>query len=94
MDDLIVSRKPWDDVWKWIAIGMTGAFFGLLLGQYTPNRNIVTTDQLNQHIATETQSFGSINEKLDTITDYVNQQKGAEAARLALSKDQRREDPR
>jgi hypothetical protein len=41
------SRDRYADVWKYLtAIGFS-LLFGLIGGQFIPNRNIVTTDQLN-----------------------------------------------
>lgn len=76
----------WCEVWKWVAIGMTGMFFGLLTGQFIPNRNIVTVDQLKVYTDAENAAFSNVNTKLDTITKYIDEQQGAEALREKLSK--------
>jgi hypothetical protein len=35
-----------DGVWKWVAGIIAAALIGLLTGQFLPNRNVVTSDQL------------------------------------------------
>ena len=86
--------SAWDSVWKWIAMSAVGALAGLLLGQFTPNRNIVTMDQLNAHIKDESQELRDINRKLDGVTDFISEQRGENTEREKLTDSQRRQSPR
>lgn len=36
-----------DSIWKYTTAVAVSLLIGLLVGQYNPNRNVVTTDQLN-----------------------------------------------
>lgn len=56
------SLKRWDGVWKYIAIAALGLCAGLIEGQLTPNRNIVTQDE-----------FQKVSEKIDALTDKVSE---------------------
>jgi hypothetical protein len=50
------KRRDWEAVWRMVAIAFMGMCLGILEGQFVPNRNIVTQDQLS-----------SINGKIDSI---------------------------
>ena len=55
------DRPRSDGVWKWLVGLLLGALLGVLTGQYTPNRNIATVDQIKD-----------TNVKIDTLTTEVS----------------------
>lgn len=59
-----------DEIWRYVAMCAVTACVSLVLGQFLPNRNIVTTDQLNT--ATTVLSNGQ-NEQAKQIRDLSNQ---------------------
>lgn len=73
--DEIITTKP-SGVWQWIAICAMGIILGMLEGQFQPNRNVVTEDQLNASQATTTAQIADINKKLDDVKTSVDYLKG------------------
>jgi TolA-binding protein len=43
-----VGRRNWDAAWKYVAIASLSVCLGIIEGQFTPNRNLVTQDQLSK----------------------------------------------
>jgi hypothetical protein len=72
-----------NDGWGWkIAILAIGIIIGMLEGQFQPNRNIVTVDQLNSANAATAVQIEDINKKLDDVKTSVDYLKGrAEGSR-------------
>lgn len=75
MESLTVTRNG-GDVWKWISMVLIGLVIGMLEGQFQPNRNVVTTDQLNSATAVTAAQIKDINSKLDDVKTSVDYLKG------------------
>lgn len=77
-----ILPTPPDSFWKYLAIGALGMIGGMFSGQYTPNRNIVTVDQLQQSTRTTDRKLDQIDTKLGNLEEQLNYLKGeAEAQR-------------
>lgn len=77
-----MESKGTSDVWKWIAICALGVIGGMLEGQFNPNRNVVTVDQLNSATGATASQIADINKKLDDVKTTVDYLKGrAEGSR-------------
>lgn len=77
-----MESRGTSDVWKWIAICALGIIGGLLEGQFNPNRNVVTVDQLNSATSVTASQIADINKKLDDVKTTVDYLKGrAEGSR-------------
>ena len=64
------------NVWQWIAIAALGIIGGMLEGQFQPNRNVVTVDQLNTATNATAGQIADINKKLDDVKTTVDYLKG------------------
>jgi len=71
-----MESRGTSDVWKWIAIAALGALAAMLEGQFQPNRNVVTVDQLNTATTATTAQISDINKKLDDVKTTVDYLKG------------------
>lgn len=74
-EEIMETTAP-ADVWKWIAIAALGVIGGMLEGQFIPNRNIVTTDQLAASEQATHAEIADINTKLDEVKQTVDYLKG------------------
>jgi hypothetical protein len=75
-DEFEDRRRHWHDrssdgVWKWVAGIVAASLIGLLTGQFLPNRNVVTNDQLNN--ATKVLADGQIAQQaqIQRLTEQV-----------------------
>jgi hypothetical protein len=73
------GRIP-DDVWKYLTAVGFSLLIGVIGGQFIPNRNIVTTDQLNAATLVLQQSQLSTNSKVDELAKQVATMNGELAA--------------
>lgn len=77
--EALESRRT---VWQWIAIAAVGIILGMLEGQFQPNRNVVTIDQLNSATNSTAGQIADLNKKLDDVKTTVDYLKGrAEGSR-------------
>ena len=54
----------------------------------------MTEDQLSSHVKDESLELRDINRKLDSVTDFIAEEKGKEVERENLSNQQRRDNPK
>lgn len=75
----MIDLPKMESVWRYIAIGSFGIIAGLLTGQYNPNRNLVTVDQMNSALApmqaTQSNELTKIDELNNTVSDLKGQLK-------------------
>ena len=60
------------EVWKWIAGVLMGALIGTWTGEFMPNRNIATTDQ----VAKVETGLSTLTSTVSSLTAEVNEMKG------------------
>ena len=87
MPENIAAPRGFVDVWKYTTAIAVSLLIGLLSGQFIPNRNIVTTDQLN--VSTKILYDGQISqqEQITALTATVNELTGElRAQRLITQK--------
>ena len=75
----MIDLPKMESVWRYIAICSLCIIAGLLTGQYNPNRNLVTVDQMNSALApmqaTQSNELAKIDELNNTVSDLKGQLK-------------------
>jgi hypothetical protein len=74
------------DVWKYTTAVAMSLLIGVLAGQFIPNRNIVTTDQLNATIEPLKEQIRVSNEQTADMKDQLAKLTGELKARDVISK--------
>lgn len=70
-----------DNAWRYVAIAVIGILGGLVTGQFVPNRNIVTADQL----APLTAAITADTAQIQSLTGQVSEMRGELQAQKLLS---------
>jgi TolA-binding protein len=75
------ARAGVDEIWRYLAMCAVTACASLILGQFLPNRNIVTTDQLNAATArlqdgqnSQAQQIANLSQQVATLTGELQMQ--------------------
>lgn len=65
-----------EEIWKYIAISALGIIGGMLTNQISPNRNIVTADQLESAAKSVQIKLDSLDTRMADLQDQVSYVKG------------------
>ena len=71
-------------LWRLIAGCAVSLLLGVLSGQYIPNRNIVTNDQLNTALAPMQTSLAAQSVQISTLTVEVSELRGELKGKKAI----------
>lgn len=81
----MIDLPKMESVWRYIAICSFGIIAGLLTGQYNPNRNLVTVDQMNLALAPMQAAQSNELAKIDELNNTVSDLKGQLKAQHLLT---------
>jgi ABC-type transporter Mla subunit MlaD len=79
-------RTASDYIWRYVATAALAALGGVLTGQFIPNRNIATTQELNDSIRTLQTSVDEQNREIGDLKTSVAQLTGELKARGEIAK--------
>ncbi len=85
MTELIAGLKMNGGVWKYIAICALSALGGLITGQFMPNRNVVTNDQMDAKLVPLIAAQSAQYLEIESMRDSVNDLKGQLRAQKLLT---------
>lgn len=63
-------------IWKYIALCSLSALGGLITGQFMPNRNVVTNDQMHEELVPIVTAQQAEYQETQSLRDSVNDLKG------------------
>jgi hypothetical protein len=81
-----MSERDTSAVWKYATAVTVSLLIGILTGQFIPNRNIATTDQLNAAMQPMQASVIEQSRQLDDLKNQVSQLTGELKARDLISR--------
>jgi hypothetical protein len=86
-----LEERPFKDfdnngVWKYLTAIFASLLIGVLGGQFIPNRNVVTTDQLTAAVAPLQAQIALSNENTSELKTEVSELRGELKARDLISK--------
>lgn len=71
-----MPRPSREGTWRWLVGLLLGALVATWLGNFTPNRNIVTVDQLHETIQPLQNQIAEETTQIQALRDKVNDLRG------------------